>query len=154
MELRQPSPVRDLHLLVGRIDRAADVLLRERHGTSFSRYRMLLGVALLDTPTQRRLAGWLAISEASTSRMIGVLADAGLLTVDRARDPGNRRAVRLTAQGWSLVEACTAELDEAFAAVLDDAGVTANEVMDLTGRLEASVARLSARRDGSSRPGR
>lgn len=113
----------DLHKLTARLDRAADRFLREREGISYSRFLALFAVRE-GAVSQRALAGWLGQSEPSTSRMVGVLVDEGLLEARREPGAGNVRRLRLTAQGAEIVARGGRLLEERFAALLELSGVS------------------------------
>jgi DNA-binding MarR family transcriptional regulator len=103
----------ELHMLTARLDRAADGLLRQEQGISYSRFLALFAVRETNG-SQRDLAQWLGQTEPSTSRMVTVLADEGLLEVTRLEGAGNRRQLRLTDTGTQLVERCGRLLEGRF----------------------------------------
>jgi DNA-binding MarR family transcriptional regulator len=103
----------ELHMLTARLDRAADGLLRQEQGISYSRFLALFAVRETNG-SQRDLAQWLGQTEPSTSRMVTVLADEGLLEVTRVEGGGNRRQLRLTDTGTQLVERCGRLLEGRF----------------------------------------
>lgn len=113
----------DLHALTARLDRAADRILQAEHGLSFRRFRTLLVVGQLGTATQRALAQALEVTEPSVSRMVGVLAETGLL--EAVPDPagGNRRRLCLTPAGKDVVEQARALLERRFADLVERSGV-------------------------------
>lgn len=103
----------ELHKLTALLDRAADELLRREQGISYARFLALFAVCQTNG-TQRDLAQWLGQTEPSTSRMVTLLADGGLLEVIRPRGAGNRRVLRLTTSGEQLVERCGLLLEGRF----------------------------------------
>jgi DNA-binding MarR family transcriptional regulator len=103
----------ELHMLPPRLPRAADGLLRQEQGISYSRFLALFAVRETNG-SQRDLAQWLGQTEPSTSRMVTVLADEGLLEVTRLEGGGNRRQLRLTDTGTQLVERCGRLLEGRF----------------------------------------
>jgi DNA-binding MarR family transcriptional regulator len=120
-----PSPrslTFDLHALTARLDRAADRLLREHLDLSYRRFLALVLVGE-GAPTQRVLAERLGVTEPSTSRMVGVLRDAGLLDISPDPAGGNRKRLSLTPAGKDTVEACATLLEGRFAALVDRSGV-------------------------------
>jgi len=112
----------ELHKLTGRLDRAADGLLRSEVGLSYSRFLALFAVSE-GAASQRELAGWLGQTEPSTSRMVGVLAEQGLLTVTTVAGAGNRRRLQLTERGAELVDRCGAVLEGRFEELVKSSGV-------------------------------
>jgi DNA-binding MarR family transcriptional regulator len=124
----------DLHKLTARLDRAADGLLRRDAGVSYSRFLALFAVRE-SGGSQRDVARWLGLSEPSASRMAGVLADEGLLTVIRTAGSGNRRQLRLTADGSELVERCGQILEGRFEDLVRSSGVPYEEYQRYTRRL-------------------
>ena len=113
----------DLHKLTARLDRAADRILQERIGTSYSRFLTLFAVKNA-AANQRALAMWLGQSEPSTSRMVGVLASERLLEARRIPGEGNSRRLQLTSAGAELVDRGSRVLEERFSALLDRSGVS------------------------------
>lgn len=116
----------DLHKLTSRLDRAADGLLRRETGVSYSRFLTLLAVRE-SSGSQRELARWLGLTEPSASRMVGVLADEGLLTVTTRAGAGNRRQLQLTAGGADLVDRCGRLLEGRFEDLVRSSGVPYQE---------------------------
>ncbi len=112
----------ELHKLTARLDRAADGLLRSDVGVSYSRFLALFAVSE-GAASQRALARWLGQTEPSTSRMVGVLAEQGLLTVTTVPGAGNRRQLRLTMQGAELVDRCGLLLEGRFEKLVERSGV-------------------------------
>src|SRR5947209_19373279 len=124
----------DLHKLTARLDRAADRILREREGISYSRFLTLFAVTN-GAANQRALAMWLGQSEPSTSRMVGLLAGEGLLDVRRIPGAGNSRHLRLTAAGAELVERGGRLLEARFEELLERSGVSRSSYQRQTRRL-------------------
>jgi DNA-binding MarR family transcriptional regulator len=112
----------ELHKLTARLDRAADGLLRSHAGLSYSRFLALFAVSE-GAGSQRELAGWLGQTEPSTSRMVGVLAEQGLLTVSTVAGAGNRRRLQLTGTGVELVDRCGRLLEGRFEELVKNSGV-------------------------------
>src|SRR3954447_16216826 len=112
----------DLHKLTARLDRAADRLLRDHDGISYSRFLALFAIRQ-GALSQRALADWLGQSEPSTSRMVGVLADEGLLKVTRVAGAGSRRHLELTDSGAALVKRASGLLEERFVDLVNRSGV-------------------------------
>jgi DNA-binding MarR family transcriptional regulator len=137
---------RKLHKLTGRLDRAADALLRAEAGVSYSRFLALYMVGLEGADTQRALAERLGVSEPSVSRMVRVLTGHGWL--ESTSDPagGNRNQLRLTPTGEQLVRRWGAKLEERLAALLEAAGVPYRSYLTHTEHL---LTALDARRAGS-----
>jgi DNA-binding MarR family transcriptional regulator len=118
-----PDPLTyELHKLTARLDRAADGLLRKREGVSYSRFLALFAVRE-GAASQRELAAWLGQTEPSTSRMVGVLAEQGLLKASTVAGAGNRRQLRLTEQGVHLVDRCGRLLEGRFKDLVKRSGV-------------------------------
>lgn len=135
MDVSTTSPAYTLHALVTHLDRGADSILRERFGVSYPRYLALLTTSRLDGGTQKSLADELGMSEPSVSRTLSGLTRDGLVTVVRVPGEGNRRRVHLTDEGRRILVRCTDVLDEAFARVMEAAGVTGEQVVGLAGRM-------------------
>ncbi len=112
----------ELHKLTARLDRAADGLLRSHAQVSYSRFLALFAVSQ-GAGSQRDLARWLGQTEPSTSQMVGVLAEQGLLTVTTVAGAGNRRQLQLTGSGAELVDRCGRLLEGRFEELLRRSGV-------------------------------
>src|SRR6516225_8434309 len=124
----------ELHKLTARLDRAADEILRREQEISYPRFLALFAVRRTNG-SQRDLARWLGQTEPSTSRMVNVLANDGLLEVTRLKGGGNRRQVRLTVSGARLVERCARLLDRRFEDMLRRSGVPYDSYQRHTRRL-------------------
>jgi DNA-binding MarR family transcriptional regulator len=124
----------ELHKLTALLDRVADGLLRDAAGVSYARFLALFAVRE-SSGTQRDMARWLGLSEPSTSRMVRVLADEGLLEVNIPVGEGNRRQVLLTPEGEELVDRCGELLEQRFEAFVKLCGVDYRTYQDLTRRL-------------------
>ncbi len=104
------------------LDRAADVILRREEGISYARFLALFAVRETNG-SQRDLARWLGQTEASTSRMVAILADEGLVEVARLEGGGNRRRLQLTTSGAKLVGRCGCLLESRFEELIHRSGV-------------------------------
>jgi DNA-binding MarR family transcriptional regulator len=140
----------ELHKLTARLDRAADGLLRDHVDVSYSRFLALFAVSQ-GAVSQRALADWLGQSEPSVSRMVGVLAESGLLEVTRVAGAGNRRRLELTGEGAELVKRASRLLEERFAELVDRSGVSYSSYQRSTRRL---LSQLDADQDPAARRGR
>jgi DNA-binding MarR family transcriptional regulator len=128
----------ELHKLTARLDRAADGLLRRDVGVSYSRFLALFAVSETGG-SQRDLAQWLGLTEPSTSRMVGVLAEEGLLKVTTVAGAGNRRQLQLTEDGARLVQRGCRLLEERFADLVERSGVPFVAYQRYTRRLLAQL---------------
>jgi DNA-binding MarR family transcriptional regulator len=142
----------ELHKLTARLDRAADGLLRGQAGLSYPRFLALFAVGE-GVASQRELAQWLSQSEPSTSRMVGVLAEQGLLSVTMVAGEGNRRRVKLTESGSELVDRCAHLLEGRFEELVKRSGVPYTSYQRHTRRLldqlDSEQRAPSAGREGS-----
>ncbi|MEU6409089.1 MarR family transcriptional regulator [Microbispora sp. NPDC046933] len=132
----------NLHVLIARLDRAADRILRAEHDISYSRFLALTLVGELGASTQRTLAEYLGVTEPSVSRMTAVLAADGLLDVQPDPAGGNRRRLSLTDEGKRLVASIRQEFEDRLAAVVAESGVPYAEYAEHTARLLTTFDRL------------
>ncbi|WP_166375908.1 MarR family winged helix-turn-helix transcriptional regulator [Aeromicrobium phragmitis] len=137
MDHAHPSPAHALHVLVARLDRAADRILSERAGLTYTRFLALLTIDRLGPCTQRAVADELAVSEPSASRILTSLSADGLVEVARIPGSGNRRTVTLTDKGGRLLADCSQVLEEAFASLADSAGIQLSDIEEPVQRLLA-----------------
>jgi DNA-binding MarR family transcriptional regulator len=112
----------ELHKLTSLLDRTADEILRREQGVSYARFLALFAVGETNG-SQRDLARWLGQTEPSTSRMVTILAEDGLLEVVRLEGGGNRRRLRLTTSGAQLVRRCGRLLEGRFEDMVRRSGV-------------------------------
>lgn len=134
------EPAHQLHALVSRLDRRADQRLREHGDLTYQRFLALLTARRLAEAgpvTQRALADRLGMTEAGASRLVGSLREAGWLDVRHEPGTGNRRSLALTTAGSDQVDHALKLLEGSFAALLDAAGVTTEELTGPVGRLLA-----------------
>lgn len=136
----------ELHKLTALLDRAADALLRREEGISYARFLALFAVWETNG-SQRDLARWLGQTEASTSRMVSILADDGLLKVARLEGGGNRHRLRLTNSGAQLVERGGRLLEGRFEDLVARSGVPYVPYQRHTRRL---LQQLDQRRDADA----
>jgi DNA-binding MarR family transcriptional regulator len=122
-------------VLVSRLDRNADRILRAELDLTYPRFLLLLALRRIGAVTQRALADELGVTEPTVSRSLAALAERGLLTVEAVAGQGHRRSVTLTAAGRTLVDKCSERLESAFDVLVSAAGVTATELDRLTERL-------------------
>ncbi|MFI9846712.1 MarR family winged helix-turn-helix transcriptional regulator [Nonomuraea sp. NPDC051941] len=132
----------DLHVLTARLDRAADRLLRASHGISYSRFLALTLVGGLGATTQRTLAEYLGVTEASVSRMTGVLAADGLLDVRPDPGGGRRHRLSLTKAGEELVTSVRRGFEDKLAVLVEQSGIAYEEYAEQTARLLSTFDRL------------
>ncbi|GAA1753575.1 MarR family transcriptional regulator [Nonomuraea bangladeshensis] len=131
----------NLHVLVARLDRMADRILRAEHNISYSRFLALTLVGELGFSTQRALADGLGVTEPSVSRMTAVLAAEGLLDVRPDPAGGNRRQLSLTDEGKRVVASLRQEFEDKLAALVAHSGVPYAEFAEHTARLLATLDR-------------
>lgn len=131
----------NLHVLVARLDRMADRILRAEHNISYSRFLALTLVGELGFSTQRALADGLGVTEPSVSRMTAVLAAEGLLDVRPDPAGGNRRQLSLTDEGKRVVASLRQEFEDKLAALVAHSGVPYAEFAGHTARLLATLDR-------------
>jgi DNA-binding MarR family transcriptional regulator len=101
---------------------------------SYPRFLALFAVTQ-GAENQRALARWLGQSEPSTSRMVGVLAQAGWLAVSQTPGTGNRRQLKLTRSGARLVATCAELLENRFSELVANAGIRYEAYLESTRRL-------------------
>lgn len=138
----QESLAGSLHEVVGLLDRSGEVVLQREAGVSYRQFYLVSAINRLGPATQRELADFVGHSDAAISRMVTVLANAGLLTAQV--DPANRRRniVALTAKGADLAQRAETLLDQKLTELLKLHSVDATAYLSLT--LEVKHALHSA----------
>lgn len=106
-----------LHHLATALDRQSDVLLQERLDIGFSQFKILMALKWGQGIQQKRIAAKLGQTEASVSRQIKLLSEAGLLSSKHS--PTNRRehVTLLTAKGEKLIDKAMRALNDYHAPV-------------------------------------
>ena len=96
------------------LDKVADRLLRARRGLTLSLFRILIALKFLPKTSQRSVADFWGITEASASRQIDILVKKKLL--DKSRNPDNQREylLALTPRGAKELKTTIGILDGAF----------------------------------------
>lgn len=110
-----------LHLLVDRMDRFADGLLRARYGISFSQFQFIAVIANLPSPPDITfLADCLGVSKAAVSKRVPAFVEAGF--VQTSADPANARRVLLsiTPKAGQLLAEALPVLGASFSDEFDD----------------------------------
>jgi DNA-binding MarR family transcriptional regulator len=131
----------ELQTLVSRLQQAGDRIVRAQHGLSYRRFMVLVTVGELGASTQRALAESLAVTEPSVSRMVGALAESGLLSVTPDPAGGNRRRIALTETGRDVLNRAGTDLIERLRALVESSGVPFDTYLAYTRRLNAALNR-------------
>lgn len=105
-----PAPIAQslafkLHRATVLVDRAADSFLRAQFDISYSLFSVLLIAGSLSGPSQRQIADALAVSRASITQRLAVLARRGLVRVEPDERDSRAARVHLTAEGGVLLAA-------------------------------------------------
>jgi DNA-binding MarR family transcriptional regulator len=117
------------------LDRTADHLLQAHVGISYRRFLFLTVLQHQGTVTQHELAVALSYSDPAVSAMLVELADDGYVQVTQSAQHGRKRLVTITPEGSEVVTRGRRLLDEHFDQLLALAGVEAQQLHDITGRL-------------------
>lgn len=141
---RTRHPAYALHALVFLLDQAADAILPVL-GLTYSRYLTLLTIERLGGATQRSIADALGITEPAASRAIRGLHSAGLVATVATPGSGNRRSVSLTDKGQRVVDQAADHLEESFANLMRDAGLSAGDVLAVTDPLLTALVSKEVR---------
>ncbi len=139
-----------LHRVAAEHQRRSEALLLRRHGLSYSGFRVLFMVWLVEPVQARELARHAGVSRQTTSTVLTTLEGAGLVARERSAS-GDRRvvSVRLTGAGRTLVaEALLAQntLERRWFGVL-----TPGEQDELVALCDRILRRM---RDGADEPDR
>lgn len=93
-----------LHHLGFVMDRQSDTLLQERLGIGFSQFKILMALKWHASVQQRHIADKLGQTEASVSRQIKLLKDAGFLTVKQNSQNKREHITTLTTKGVNTID--------------------------------------------------
>lgn len=128
-----------LHQLTARMDVAADRILRSELGISYARFLAVFGVGVLGSATQRELAEWLGLSEPSVSRTAPGLKADGYVEALSTPGEGNRKLLRLTPSGRSLVQQGKRLLERRFSSIVQASNVDYDAFHDQVRALLANL---------------
>lgn len=106
-----------LHHLSVVLDRQSDVLLQERLDISYSQFKILMALKWRSNVQQKQIAQKLGQTEASVSRQIKGLIEAGLLTVNKKSADRREHITMLTPKGEALVNKAMKALNDYHAPV-------------------------------------
>lgn len=108
-----------LHHLGFVMDRQSDLLLQQRLDIGFSQFKILMALKWHASVQQRHIAEKLGQTEASVSRQIKLLKDAGFITVTQS--PHNRREhiTTLTTKGVQTVDKAMRALNDFHAPIFE-----------------------------------
>lgn len=127
---RLGRPAYTLHKLVSNLDRAADTMLRESHGFTYSRYLLLCVIDDIDHGTQRDIATMLSVSEPAVSKKISDAVSDGLVVRSHEPGSGHRLSISLTPAGERILIDCSDRLEEALSSLLHRAGLKPGDIVD------------------------
>ena len=118
-----------LHHIGFIMDRQSDILLQERLDMGFSQFKILMALKWSAGIQQKQIAERLGQTEASVSRQIKLLKDAGYITVKQS--PNNRREhiTTLTTKGVNAADKGLRALNEYHAPVFDRFSAEQQEVL-------------------------
>src|SRR5215831_15722824 len=130
-----PSPAFLSGRFMFELDRAADHFLRSQVGISYKRALFLIVLQYCGTVTQHELAVALGYSDPAVSTMLVELAKDGYVEVTRSETHGRKRLVAITPKGNEVVARGRRLLDAHFDQLMARAGVDAQQLREITGRL-------------------
>src|SRR5215472_9954323 len=117
------------------LDRAADRLLQTQVGISYRRFLFLTVLQHCGTVTQHELAVALGYSDPAVSTMLVELAKDGYVEITKSETHGRKRLVAITPRGNEVVARGRQLLDAHFDQLMARAGVDAQQLREITGRL-------------------
>lgn len=118
-----------LHHIGFIMDRQSDVLLQERLDMGFSQFKILMALKWNAGVQQRQIAERLGQTEASVSRQIKLLKEAGYITVKQS--PQNRREhiTTLTTKGVNAADKALRMLNEYHAPTFERFSASEQEML-------------------------
>lgn len=108
-----------IHHLGFVMDRQSDMLLQERLDIGFSQFKILMALKWHASVQQRHIAEKLGQTEASVSRQIKLLKEAGLITVKPSTKNRREHITTLTTKGVTLVDKAFRALNEYHAPIFE-----------------------------------
>jgi DNA-binding MarR family transcriptional regulator len=103
-----------LNDIVWHMNQHADRLLQQRHSMSFRWFLLLVTLSAIEPASQHRLAECLSYSDAAVSKLLGRMAESGLIQVTHDPAHARKRVVSLTEYGRSEVVAAREMLEAEF----------------------------------------
>lgn len=108
-----------LHHLGFVMDRQSDALLQEHLDMGFSQFKILMALKWHPSVQQRQIAEKLGQTEASVSRQIKLLKDAGLLTAKQNTQNKREHITTLTSKGERVIDKAIAALNAHYTPTFD-----------------------------------
>lgn len=100
-----------LHQLSCMIDQQSETMLQQKFRIGFSQFKILSALLWRDNVRQREIADFLDQTEASISRQIGLMQDAGLVSSRRDAQNRRQRITSLTGKGAQVAKQAVAALE-------------------------------------------
>lgn len=108
-----------LHHIGFVMDRQSDTLLQERLDIGFSQFKILMALKWHASVQQRQIADKLGQTEASVSRQIKLLKEAGFLNVTTSENNKREHITTLTTKGVNVVDKAIRALNDYYAPAFD-----------------------------------
>lgn len=103
-----------LHALVYSMDKLAAQVLRAHDSYTFPQFLVVLCVYSNPSVTQKFVADWLQITEATVSYTVKRLVAAGLITIEPSSKDSRSKSLSVTKEGATFVETIYPKLEEAL----------------------------------------
>ncbi|MFZ2513310.1 MAG: MarR family transcriptional regulator [Candidatus Saccharimonadales bacterium] len=103
-----------LHNLVYALDAVADRIITQNSPINFPQFLVLICIHQNPEATQKFVAQWLRITEATVSYTVNKLVKAGYLEVGRSAIDNRKNVLKLTPEGGILVGRLYGQLEQAI----------------------------------------
>ena len=103
-----------LHSLVYALDAVADRIITQNSPINFPQFLVLICIHQNPEATQKFVAQWLRITEATVSYTVNKLVTAGYLEVEQSAIDNRKNILKLTPKGVTLVGRLHSQLEQAI----------------------------------------
>lgn len=131
-----------LHKVGSMIERVSDSILFDSFGMGYSQFKVLMALTFHEDIQQKQIASFLGQTEASISRQIKLLKDAGYISVRQGDDDRKKHHVSTTNKGRKFIQEALEALNNFYGPILSS--LTPHAQTELTKSLSHLHDQLTA----------
>lgn len=114
-----------LHKIGAMMNYQSDAVLFEHCGLGFSQFRIMLIIDMQPGALQKNVAEKLGQTEASVSRQIKLLTNAGLVLIQKSKEDKKQHKLELTSRGKKLLSDAVQRLSLHYEPIIGELGESA-----------------------------
>lgn len=129
-----------LHKIGSMMERTSDQVLFSEFGVGYSQFKILFALSHHEGVQQKEIAHFLGQTEASISRQIKLLSEAGFIIITLGEDDKKKHLITLTKKGQILLQDALGALNRFYEPILST--LTLHQQLSLAGDLSKIHDRL------------